>query len=162
MEGVLDFINKEMISGWVFGELKNLKLKIDSRFMLDLKVKSINRPDVENTYPNKQSTGFEIETPREVIDGSPHLIELFIGKNKLENSPKTFRYTDEKILFIHIPKTGGSSVVDSLRMHKSQNGSALISNLLLDPVKENYGFRKDGLFSQSFLKKIAKKIMKKK
>ena len=41
MEGSLDYINKQIISGWIFGDLRNLKLKIDDVQRADIKIKSI-------------------------------------------------------------------------------------------------------------------------
>jgi len=35
MEGVLDSINKQFISGWIFDDLKNLNIKIDKHLRPD-------------------------------------------------------------------------------------------------------------------------------
>ena len=161
MEGSLDYINKQIISGWIFGDLRNLKLKIDDVQRADIKIKSISRPDVENQYPGKQAIGFEIESPKDLIDGLPHKVELIVKKDII-NSPKVFSYSDEKILYIHIPKTGGSTILASLTGHKSHNFESHIQGFLLKAFDENGGYGREDLFSSRALKKAQQLIDKEK
>lgn len=157
MQGVLDYINKEIIGGWVFGDVKNIKLKVDGKEIHNLNVNFVQRGDVEKAYPGKACSGFEILAPEIISNGEVHQIELFVNKTPLEHSPKEFRYVDNKVLFIHIPKTGGSSIEEVLYIHKSRNGRKHLENLLLDPFTENYGFKNKNYFDQKELERFRKK-----
>jgi hypothetical protein len=139
MEGVLDFINKQFISGWIFGDLKNLKLRIDKHLRPDIKLTFIHRPDAEIHYPDKKISGFKIETPKDLIDGLPHHVELTI-KDNIQNSPKIFSYNNQKIFYLHIPKTGGTSILDSLNHHKSNHHISHAEGFIFDHFMENGGY----------------------
>ena len=99
MEGTLDYINKESIGGWVFGDVKNIRLKVDGKEIHNLNVNSVQRGDVEKVYPGKKCSGFEIFAPKIISNGEVHQIELFVNKTPLEHTPKEFRYVDNRPFF---------------------------------------------------------------
>jgi hypothetical protein len=139
MVGVLDQINRETISGWIFGDVNSLHIEIDGRLRLDIVIKSVERKDVVDAYPDRSTTGFEISSPLDIVDGRLHEISLCIDARPLENSPKKFRYIDRKILFVHIPKTGGSSVIDSLSHYKSSKGEDHIQRYIFSQTEQRVG-----------------------
>lgn len=145
MLGSVDFINRNVISGWVFGDLEQLSLIVDGIRLSEIVFRRLPRPDVNKVYPDKASTGFQIESPKEILDGRAHSISVMAFNDHLENSPKKFRFLDNKVLFIHAPKTGGTSVIESLRYQKSLNGEDHIQKFGFSPVVEKLGSGGDSL-----------------
>jgi len=80
MNGCLDQINRETISGWIFGDLKNLKVEIDGQEYCPLDIEKITRKDVLGVYPNTIVSGFSFKTPPLIVnDGRLHAISLKIN-----------------------------------------------------------------------------------
>jgi len=156
MVGVLDQINRETISGWIFGSIDLLQIRVDGRLCSNIAIKPIERQDVNNAYPDRVCTGFEISSPIEILDGMLHEIALSIESKQLESSPKKFRYIDNKIFYIHIPKTGGSSIIDSLSHFKTNRGLDHVQRYTFSPIEECVGVKNAdqiGLFEKLKIKR---------
>ena len=162
MVGVLDQINRETISGWIFGNIDSLRIEIDGIPYPDPVIKTVERRDVVDAYPGKLTSGFEIPSPLDIVDGYLHEISLSINGKRLENSPKKFRYIDNKILFIHIPKCGGSTIIETLMQHKTRNGIDHIQSYLSNPFDEIAGKSNEALFGQKMINAYNKQANKQK
>ena len=149
MQGYLDSINKEEISGWIIGSPEELDfaLAVDGEIQHKFERRYFKRPDVQESYPLIDAWGFKILTPSFINDGRAHKISITCNGIDLEGSPKVFRYVNKKILFIHIPKTGGTTTENMLRQHKSVNGVSHIEYLNFTPES---GFSKDEWKALSF------------
>ena len=160
MVGVLDQINRETISGWIFGSIDLLQVQIDGRPLPKAEIKSVQRQDVIEAHPGRPCCGFEISSPLGILDGGLHEVSLSVDGMRLGNCPKKFRYVDKRILFIHTPKTGGSSVNDALRHHKSWLGKDHIEALQFSQVVELVGEAQSDAIPRAAANSIEKKFIK--
>jgi hypothetical protein len=160
MRGYIDQINRETISGWIFGRISLLEVEIDGYRQLDIEIRYIERQDVMHAYPDRVCTGFEISTPLTILDGRLHEVILSVAGVGLENSPAKFRYVDKRILFIHTPKTGGSSINDALRFYKSNQGKSHIETLEFSPLIELLGVGKVRDIPRPISRKINHKFVR--
>jgi hypothetical protein len=133
MRGCLDQVNRETISGWIFGDLKDLIIEIDGERYCTLDIKTIARPDVLKVYKEGPVSGFIFETPAVMNNGKLHTISIKHNSKNLNNSPNFYRNKGNKLFFIHIPKTGGTSLINCMRLHKSATGLDHVEGLLFSP-----------------------------
>jgi len=136
MQGILDYINDKYISGWILGELNLFKILIDGEYLINIKINFYHSKYVQDANPGKQATRFKIETPSTILDGKLHEIHIYMGIDHVAHSPAKFRFNNSKILFIHVPKTAGSTIIDSLKHFKSFQGIDHIQKFLRTPVDD--------------------------